>query len=322
MTDKLSKVRNSNVIVQANFTDFSLSVYRVFLKITSKMQKHYANGDLIPLDLACRTCSLSAAEYAKEYGLEENHSYEILKMAVDKLLKTSFTLPVDAGLLKINICSQALYVKKAGRIDIEFTPNIMPHLAGLTEQFTMYNLNEIAGFNSIYTTRFYELLMQWKITGRLEITVAALRHALGCVNNFKRFSNFKKDTFGHAMEEINSKYKINIRCQEIRKGKSVDSLIITFKPTERHLAYDVVKQKYRTQLTRPKKIKPTKQETPLTHDITPSKQNAPLPQNIANGELAMPGLQAQNLIVESPPLPKTETQNQPSQKKKRFFGLF
>lgn len=306
---KLSKVRKSHDLTNADFGNFSLSSYRAFLNITARMQKHDSDGNLIPLHLANRNCSLSAVEFAKAFGLQENHAYEILKSTVRKLLKTSFTLPVSAGLLEINVCAQALYVKRAGRIDIRFTEEIMPHLAAVSERFTMYNLCEVAGFASIYTTRFYELLMRWKTTGKLEIGVPELRHALGCTKIFTLYADFKRFGFGHAINEINSQYDIDIRFEEIKVGRAVSSLIITFKPTERHLAYDVVKQKYRTQLTRPKKIKPVKQEMPLT-------------QNTANEELVTPKAPAQNLIVESPPLPNTETQNSVTQKKKRFFGLF
>lgn len=254
---KLLKVQKSNTLNQANFSDFSLSCYRVLLNLITKIQRHDVNGELISANQVSRKCSLSVAEYAKEFHLDGNTAYTILKEATDKLMKTSFSIQKNFGIRKINVCSQADYRKSQGIIDIRFTEEIMPHLAELTSNFTMYNLNEIAGFDSIYTTRLYELIMQFKITGKIEVTVKDLRFKLGCVDKFKQYYDFKKFTFAHAMAEINQQWTLNIQCEEIKTGKTVTDLIFTFRPTFTRKAYDPVRQKMRTQLTRPRrKTKP------------------------------------------------------------------
>lgn len=252
-TEKSKKVQKSNDLNQANFSDFSLSCYRVLLNLITKIQRHDVNGELISANLVSRTCSLSVSEYAKEFHLDGNTAYAILKEATDKLMKTSFSIQKDFGIRKINVCSQADYRKSQGIIDIRFTEEIMPHLAELTSNFTMYNLNEIAGFGSIYTTRLYELIMQFKTTGKIEITVKDLRFKLGCVDKFKQYYDFKKFTFAHAIEEINRQWTLSIQCEEIKTGKTVTDLIFTFKPTFTRKAYDPVRQKMRTQLTKPKR---------------------------------------------------------------------
>jgi plasmid replication initiation protein len=129
----------------------------------------------------------------------------------------------------------------------------MPHLAELGEKFTMYNLNEIAGFGSIYTTRLYELLMQFKTTGELKISVADLRFKLGCTEVFSRYNNFKQFAIQHAVDEINSQWTLDVKYNEIKTGRTVTNLIFTFKPTFTRKAYDPVKKKMRTQLTRPRR---------------------------------------------------------------------
>lgn len=259
-TKKLSKVTKSNELNQANFSDFSLSCYRVLLQLISQIQRHDVNGNQLALPVVNRMCSLSASSYAKEFNLDGNTAYEILKEATDKLMKTSFSIKMDFGIRKINVCSQADYKSAQGRIDIRFTEEIMPHLAELGEKFTMYNLNEIAGFDSIYTTRFYELIMQFKTTGELEISVKDLRFKLGCTNKFKQYYDFKIKTFAHAIEEINAQWTLNIQYEEIKTGRTVTDLIFKFKPTFTRKAYDPVRQKMRTQLKRPKKKEPTKEE--------------------------------------------------------------
>jgi plasmid replication initiation protein len=250
---KLSKVQKSNEINQANFSDFSLSCYRVLLNLISQIQRHDAEGNQLSLPVVSRMCSLSASAYAEEFPSVANRAYEILKEATDKLMKTSFSIKTDKGVLKINVCAQAHYIENEGRIDIEFTPNIMPHLAELGEKFTMYNLNEIAGFGSIYTTRLYELLMQFKTTGELRISVTDLRFKLGCVDILTRYNNFKQKAINHAVDEINSQWTLDVKYEEIKTGKTVTDLIFTFKPTFTRKAYDPVRKRMRTQLTRPRR---------------------------------------------------------------------
>jgi len=170
-------------------------------------------------------------------------------------MKTSFTMKTDKGILKINVCSQAHYVEKEGRIDIRFTEEIMPHLAELGKNFTMYNLKEISQFSSIYTTRLYELLMQFKTTGIFNISVEDFRYKSGCITIFSRYNDLKRFVIEHAVKEINSHYEINLTYTEEKSGRKVDHLKFKFKPTLVHLAYDPIKKKMRTQLTRPKKLK-------------------------------------------------------------------
>jgi plasmid replication initiation protein len=250
----LTKVQKSNEMNQANFSDFSLSCYRVLLNLISQIQRHDLNGNQLTLPVVNRMCSLSASKYAEEFPSVANRAYEILKEATDKLLKTTFTTKsIRGNVLKINVCSQAEYIESEGRIDIKFTEEIMPHLAALGEKFTMYNLNEIAGFGSIYTTRIYELLMQFKTTGELKISIADLRFKLGCTEIFSRYNNFKQFAIQHAVDEINSQWTLDLTYQEIKTGRTVTDLVFTFKPTFTRKTYDPISKKMRTQLTRPRR---------------------------------------------------------------------
>lgn len=248
----IKKIQKSNELNQANFSDFSLSCYRVLLNLISQIQRNDNLGQL-QLPVVNRECTLSAKDYAKEFKLAGNTAYEVLKSATDKLMKTNFSMKTDRGILKINVCSQAHYIEKEGRVDIRFTEEIMPHLAELSKNFTMYNLKEISGFDSIYTTRLYELIMQFKTTGIIDISIEKLRFILGCVDTLKQYTHLKQRAIEHAVIEINSQYTIGLSYKEIKNGRKIERVIFSFKPTLIHLAYDPVKKKMRTQLTKPKR---------------------------------------------------------------------
>jgi plasmid replication initiation protein len=358
-TKKLLKVTKSHSLTEANFDDFNLSSYRVFLNLLAKLQHYDDEKNLIPLSLSNRHCSLSAQDYAAEFGVPQNLVYGILKSAVDHLLKTSYSI-VDVAtdeIIKINVCAQANYKKSHGIINIEFTPNIMPHIAGLSKKFTMYHLSDLAGFDSIYTTRLYELLMQWKTTGFLKIKVSKLRFALGCTKTLKLYGDFKRYAINHAVAEINSQFDIELKFEEIRKGRPVDEITFTFKPVFMKRVFDPVRDKMRTQLIRPKRVRaqklkstlnvqaPLADENNLPHQVKDAKfmipnaqhhnQQHSHPQQISFPESEIitnvleqnPPCEADKIITNEPPLvvdtvTTTENSNPPLQKKKRFFGLF
>ncbi len=257
---KLLKVAKSNDLNSANFSEFNLSLYKVFLNIITKIERYDKNGNILPTESIVRNYSLSASDYAAEFNISKRSSYSILKAAASKLMRTPLSLPKtrkgeEEGLLEVSICSQAFYVKNSGRIDIEFSEKIMPHLTEIQERFTLYNLCEISGFESMYTARFYELLMQYKTTGILKISVDELRHALGCAKIHMLYADFKRSAFGHAVKEINSQYEMSIKFKEIKESKAVDRLEFYFKKTLKDQVYDLVTKKVRSQLTRPKKKK-------------------------------------------------------------------
>lgn len=261
---KLLKVYKSNELNQSNFSGYNLSVYRVLLSIITKIRRLDFDDIQVKNTDSKREYSLLAEEYSKEFKISKDAAYLAMNQAVKKLMETCVSFPVKRndkeGILTVNVCESAFYEKNSGRIDIKFTESIMPHLVKLNDKFTMYNLCEISGFNSLYSTRLYELLMQYKTIGKLLISVEKLRYSLDCITCHKKYNDFKRFGFCHAVDEINSKYNINIKFSEIKKGKSVDSIEFNFKKTEVDRVYDPVTKKIRNQLTRPKKKKVEKKE--------------------------------------------------------------
>jgi plasmid replication initiation protein len=156
----------------------------------------------------------------------------ILKQAVDKLMKTDIRIekPDDLGYWRINVCSQAEYNKKSGSITIEFTDRIMPYLAQVKQRFVLYNLKEISNFGSLYTTRLYELIQEFKETGWMLKSVKQLRDAFAVgEHKFKLYADLKKYTFGHACQEINANYDMNLNFEEVKEGRKIVAVRFSFK---------------------------------------------------------------------------------------------
>jgi plasmid replication initiation protein len=230
---KTPKVYKSKKLNTANFGNFTLNDYQVFLHLVSKIGGVDEFGKYLQPEQLQREHVLTAKEFSSIFEVDIHTSYGVLKKAVDKLMKTD--IKVERLELKeiwrINICSMSKYNKGDGYISVKFTDDIMPYLAQVTKKFVLYNLKEISNFGSLYTTRLYELLQEFKETGWMLKSVDQLREAFAVGDKFKAYRDFKIKTFAHACQEINKNYDMNLRFEEEKEGRKVVAVKFFFKPT-------------------------------------------------------------------------------------------
>jgi len=229
---KTPKVYKSPKLNQSNFGDFTHTDYQVYLMLLSKLGGVDKNGKYLQAEELKREHTLSAKEFGQMFKMAPSNSYVALKKAVNKLLKTDITVPEEGttSYWRINVCSQAKYVKDEGKIEVQFTDSIMPYLKQVKERFMVYNLAEISNFKSIYATRLFELLQEFKETGWMEKSLEQLRHAFSVGSKYTNYGHFKSRTIVPACEEINKNYHMKVRFEEIKEGKSVVAIRFTFKP--------------------------------------------------------------------------------------------
>jgi plasmid replication initiation protein len=192
------------------------------------------DGNYIPPNKLNREYTLSAKDYNTIFNCNMKHAYDFLRKACDKLMNTNITIHriEDNTIWKINICSSAKYNKKEGCITIRFTDDIMPYLSQVREKFVMYDLKEVAGFSSLYTTRLYELLQEFKDTGYLTKSILQLREIFATGDKLQKYSHFKTKTFVHAVYEINNHYNADLKFEEIKEGRKVAAIKFTFNKTK------------------------------------------------------------------------------------------
>ena len=248
--NEISQVLNTKTIKNyknkklnnANFGDFTHNDYQVYLYLVSKVGGVDEFGKYLQPEQLQREHKLTAKEFSEVFNVSLSNCYLILKQAVDKLMKTD--VKVERGELneiwRINVCSMAKYNKNQGFISIQFTDSIMPYLAQVKERFVLYNLKEIANFGSLYTTRLYELIQEFKETGWMLKSVEQLREAFAVGTKFKAYRDFKQRTFAHGCQEINNNYDMNLRFEEIKEGRKVVAVKFFFKKT---LVHKVTNQK-------------------------------------------------------------------------------
>jgi len=273
LPSKTAKVYKSKKLNQAHFGDFNNSDYQIFLLLVSRLGGVDNSGKYLQPPNLQREHLLKAKDLCETFDLNLNHSYIKLKKTCKKLMKTSVVLEqVDSNKTReINVCSMAEYNPKEGSISIKFTDDIMPYLSQVKEKFLLYNLKEIAGFGSLYTTRLYELLQEFKETGWMLKSIDQLRNGLGVNKDaLKTYNNFKRKAIVHACNEINEKYNFNLHFEEIKDSRKVTAIKFMFKPIA---VLDVTNEatgktrkfftKHEITIKQPKKHRPKKDKEPI-----------------------------------------------------------
>lgn len=265
---KTPKPYKNKKLNNANFGDFSHNDYQAFLHLVSKIGGVDLYGKYLQPEQLQREHILTAKEFSEVFNTDLSNSYKLLYKACKKLMKTSITLEKIElkEIWEINICSMAKYNKKEGSIVVKFTDDIMPYLAQVRAKFVLYNLKEIANFGSLFTTRLYELIQEFKETGWVLKSVQQLRVLFAVGDKFKLYGHFKKNTFAHACQEINDNYNLGLSFEELKEGRKVAAIKFTFKAA---VVKEIINQKtgVKTKIyTKPKSLSiPKKQrETGLS----------------------------------------------------------
>ena len=274
---KTPKIYKNKKLSVANFADFTHNDYKVFLYLISKIGGIDQYGKYLQPEQLQREHILTSKEFSEVFNVSLNKCYGVLKQSVDRLMKTDIKVErIDLkGIWRINVCSIAKYYESEGYIDIQFTDSIMPYLAQVKERFVLYNLKEISNFGSLYTTRLYELIQEFKETGWMLKSVEQLRESFAVGNVLKRYGDFKKKTFAHACQEINDIDDMGLRFEELKEGRKVVAVKFFFKKTIVHKVTNQLTGEVTNVYSKPKAlIKPqtkiprkTVQKLPTTSDI-------------------------------------------------------
>jgi plasmid replication initiation protein len=166
---------------------------------------------------------ISAAEFAKEFDLDNVTAYEQLKAVGDKLMarvaRTIEKTRRGDKERKWVWVSGVTYHHGEGWIEVAFSPEMTPHLVALSKEFTSYKLRHTVDLRSVYSWRLFELLMQFKKTGLLRISVDDFCFAMeappSCV---KDFGQLRRRVVDPAVAELILKNSLVIDYTATKNG--------------------------------------------------------------------------------------------------------
>jgi len=178
---------------------------------------------------------IDALRYADVFGTTRQNAYMRMKEAEDTLFNRRFSFfDEDGKLVKSRWISQVRYLDSEGAIEIVFTPAVVQGISrinGVKEFFTQYLLSQTSQLKSIYSSRLYELLIQWRSSGTTPIIdLEDFRAQLGVEDNqYRLMSDFKKRVLDLAINDINDKTDIKAAYKQHKKGRSISGFSFSFK---------------------------------------------------------------------------------------------
>lgn len=178
---------------------------------------------------------IDALRYADVFGTTRQNAYMRMKEAEDTLFNRRFSFFDEHGkLVKSRWISQVRYLDNEGAIEIVFTPAVVQGISrinGVKEFFTQYLLSQTSQLKSIYSSRLYELLIQWRSAGTTPIiNLEDFRAQLGIEDNqYRLMSDFKKRVLDLAINDINDKTDIKVTYKQHKKGRSISGFSFYFK---------------------------------------------------------------------------------------------
>ena len=227
MLDEKYIVEKSKALVWAQFQDYSPGELKILDTYLSRINPREPDASLV---------TFTKKEYAELMGLDSDIRTEQLKTYTGGLLSNVVTIDLpEKGYVQYPLFSEAkCYLdEKSGQVTIEVdcNPKLKPAFFDIARNgYVRYQLKNIISLKSQYSVRLYPKLKDrpfgWTVS------VAELREMLGATAaSYDVFKDFNKHVLQKAVKEINDITDITVTTENVRKGRSVES--IRFKVTEK-----------------------------------------------------------------------------------------
>lgn len=213
-------VVKSNQVIEASY-QLSAVEQRIVLAAISRIPKNQpiTDDELYPVSINELT----------QLGVHEKTAYRDLKEGINRLYERSINLSIEDKSIKMRWVQEIQFLDSQSVIGIRFSKPILPFISNLSREFTKYALSDIAGINSAYGIRIYELLVQYKQIGKREISVESLRTMLELGKKYPLFADFKKRVIDTAIDQINEYSPIKVTYEQKKTGRKVTHILFSFK---------------------------------------------------------------------------------------------
>ncbi|WP_276946634.1 replication initiation protein [Haematobacter massiliensis] len=227
-------VSTSNALTRAGH-GLSLSEKRLVFLAIARMN---SSRDL-PEKVSLRS-RVSAAEYAEAFDVESHTAYEALRDAASHLFERKISFyqpaftrkgkPLKPTLVNMRWVGEVHYQDGEGYVDLYWWPRLMPHLTGLKQQFTRYQLQQASALRSAYSWKLLELLTSYEDSGRIEIDIDDFATAMGATDKQREnFAQVRRKIIEPAVAELIEKDGWLIDWHPVKAGRRVAAVRFTFR---------------------------------------------------------------------------------------------
>ncbi|MGE2614653.1 replication initiation protein [Escherichia coli] len=141
---------------------------------------------------------------------------------------------IDVDVWKIRWLGAYKYNDGEANVLLHFTPQVMPYLCELEDNFTKYQLSQACALRSVHSWRLLELFEQMNTNkennGWLSISLEDFHHAMESPDSYKTtFGLLRKYMIEPAVKELTEKDHWMIDWKPIKKGRKVVRLEFWFR---------------------------------------------------------------------------------------------
>ena len=183
---------------------------------------------------------ITAQEYANTFGMPLKQAYSQLKEASENFFnryirfKLNEVSEIDVDVWKIRWLGAYKYNDGEANVLLHFTPQVMPYLCELEDNFTKYQLSQACALRSVHSWRLLELFEQMNTNkennGWLSISLEDFHHAMESPDSYKTtFGLLRKYMIEPAVKELTEKDHWMIDWKPIKKGMKVVRLEFWFR---------------------------------------------------------------------------------------------
>ena len=221
-----NQVVKSNQVIEASY-QLSAIEQRIVLAAICRIPKSQpiTDDELYPVSV----------NELQQLGVHEKTAYRDLKDGINRLYERSINLTIDKKSIKMRWVQEIQFLDSQGTIGIRFSKPILPFISNLSREFTKYALSDIAGINSGYGIRIYELLVQYKSIGKREISVESMRTMLELGKKYPLFADFKKRVIDTAVEQINEYSPLYVTYEQKKTGRKITHIQFSFREKTKHI---------------------------------------------------------------------------------------
>jgi len=194
---------------------------------------------------------IHAGDYMCAYDVDKHAAYKALKDAANNLFERQFSFKEEhkntgkTGIVRSRWVSRIKYVDELAILEITFAPDVVPLITRLEKYFTSYQIKQVAQITSKYGIRLYELLIQWRETGKAPVLeINDFRFKLGIDDSeYKLMHQFKSRVLEPAIKQINEFTDITVSYEQKKTGRVISGFEFKFKlknqpPKEKKISKD------------------------------------------------------------------------------------
>lgn len=215
-------VTKSNSLLNASYY-LDLGEYRL---ITASVAMARKAGLGITAD---RPLKISVQEFASLYNLDRTTAYKMLRSACDSLFERQIsyleTLDGRKMISRTRWVQRVSYSIEGEGVELVFSSDVAPHIAGLSDKFTTFYIENIKKLRSPYAVRLYEQLARWKNAGQTpEIELDELKRLMGIEPHlYTKLLVFKK-LLNSCLEKINEHTDLRVTYQQKKQGRFIKAI--------------------------------------------------------------------------------------------------